>query len=118
VRHELFAPTNGLSNIVDNELEWNSSLWVKSLAKLDSGCFLQPERRAGNPKDGRENQDAPSDVLRVLREELWYDGQILVWGAFQGGRFPPGRVDLYGCSIVRSCLLQPPCPLFPMKPIP
>jgi len=28
---------DGLSNMADNELEWNSSLWVKSLAKPDFG---------------------------------------------------------------------------------
>jgi len=37
VRHELFAPTNGLSNMPDNELEWISSLWGESLAKTDLG---------------------------------------------------------------------------------
>jgi formylglycine-generating enzyme required for sulfatase activity len=37
VRHELFAPTNSLSNMADNVLEWTSSLWGKSLAKPDFG---------------------------------------------------------------------------------
>jgi hypothetical protein len=37
VRHELLAPTSGWSKMADNELEWISSLWGKSLAKPDFG---------------------------------------------------------------------------------
>ena len=48
------TPDYGVSDVAGNVLEWTSSLWGKSLAKPDFGYPF-------NPKDGRENQDVPSE---------------------------------------------------------
>ena len=50
----------GCADMAGNVWEWTRSLWGKGWGKPEFGYPY-------NPKDGREDLDAPQDVLRVLR---------------------------------------------------
>jgi iron(II)-dependent oxidoreductase len=54
------ASPYGLLDVAGNVWEWTSSLWGKDVSKPEFGYRY-------DPKDGRENPNAPDTVLRILR---------------------------------------------------
>jgi formylglycine-generating enzyme required for sulfatase activity len=91
------TPDHGVMDMAGNVLEWTCSLWGRNMAEPSFGYPY-------NPKDGRENQDAPSDVFRVLRGGTWYDCDTLVRCAVRGGYFSLRWLDLYGFRVAMSSL--------------
>ena len=60
----------GCADIAGNVWEWTRSLWGKEFVKPDYGY---PYRAV----DGRENEDAPEDVPRVMRGGSWLNNRRL-----------------------------------------
>ncbi len=59
----------GASDMAGNVWEWTSSLWGKDYSKPEFGYPY-------DPRDGRENPNAPDTVLRTLRGgSFWLDAQ-------------------------------------------
>ena len=73
----------GLLDVAGNVWEWTSSLWGKDVNKPDFGYPY-------DPKDGRENQNAPDTVLRAFRGGSFRDGARSVRCAFRD-RYYPGQ---------------------------
>ena len=103
------TPDTGVLDLAGNVWEWTSSLWGKSVEKPDFGYPY-------NPKDGRENQDAPNEVLRVLRGGAWFTGQKGVRCAYRSGApLATGSAPTVSVSpgvLSRSALFAVLCPLF------
>lgn len=60
------ASPYGVLDVAGNLWEWTRSLWGKGLSEPD---FAYPY----TPSNGREDPNAPVDVLRVLRGGSWHD---------------------------------------------
>ncbi len=91
------TPDYGVLDMAGNVWEWTSSLWGKSVEKSDFGYPY-------DLKDGRENQDAPSDMLRVLRGGSWYNDARRVRCAYRFWTFPGRGVDCIGFRVARGSL--------------
>ena len=73
--------------------EWTSSLWGADYEKPEFGYPYD----AG---DGRENQDAPDTVLRVLRGGSFGNVAQDVRCAFRYGSYPDLRIVGFGFRVV------------------
>ena len=91
------TPGTGVLDLAGNVWEWTRSLWGKSVEKPDFGYPY-------DPKDGREYQDAPNEVLRVVRGGAWFTNQKGVRCAYRHGSLPDRRYDDYGFRVARSSL--------------
>ena len=79
----------GCEEMSGNVWEWTRSLWGKDWEKSD---FRYPYQ----PKDGREQLDAPDDVLRVLRGGAFSHDLRYVRCAFRHWYDPGDGDDLIG----------------------
>ena len=88
------ASPYGSLDMAGNVWEWTSSLWGEDYQKPSFGYPY-------DPKDGRENLDAPNTVLRVLRGGSFYDA-LYVRCAVRGSYSPGLRDDNFGFRVVVS----------------
>jgi formylglycine-generating enzyme required for sulfatase activity/energy-coupling factor transporter ATP-binding protein EcfA2 len=83
----------GAADMAGNVWEWTSSLWGKDWQKPEFGYPY-------DPRDGRENQDAPDSVLRTLRGGSFsFDAQD-VRCAFRDWSSPGSRNVYLGFRVV------------------
>lgn len=85
----------GVEELSGNVWEWTRSLWEKDLGEPDFKYLY-------NSEDGRENLEAPANVLRVLRGGAFYVDQWYVRCAFRGWDFPDVRYRSRGFRVVVS----------------
>ena len=90
----------GAADMAGNVREWTRSLWGKDY-NLE---FRYPYR----PADGRENVDAPTNVVRVLRGGSWVNNADYARCAYRFRNFPGYRNWYYGFRLVAS-------PFFPLN---
>ena len=76
-----------------NVWEWTRSLWGTDTMKPD---FAYPY----DPRDGRENTDAPDETRRVLRGGAFYGDPGLMRVAARDGGYPNARGNVIGCRLV------------------
>ena len=88
----------GSQDMSGNVDEWTRSLWGKGFSEPD---YKYPY----DPTDGRENLEAPGDVLRVVRGGAFSDGQNYVRCAYRYGLIPGYWFNLRGFRVVLSPLL-------------
>jgi formylglycine-generating enzyme required for sulfatase activity len=89
------ASPYGCLDMVGNVWEWTRSLWGKRFNEPD---FTYPYRH----DDGRENQEAGNEVLRVVRGGSFEDGGYMVWCAYRYRRDPSICWDLGGFRVAAS----------------
>jgi len=89
------ASPYGVLDMSGNVWEWTRSLWGKKWEKPD---FKYPY----NPKDGRENLDAPNDIWRVLRGGAFNLNRNRARCASRYGDNPDSRHDGRGFRVVVS----------------
>jgi iron(II)-dependent oxidoreductase len=82
----------GLLDMAGNVWEWTSSLWGRDVNKPEFGYPY-------DPKDGRENQNAPDSVRRVLRGGSFGNGAHFVRCAYRNRYFPYYRFDFIGFRV-------------------
>jgi formylglycine-generating enzyme required for sulfatase activity len=70
----------GCADMSGNVWEWTASLWGKDAAKPTYGYPY-------TPRDGRENQKATDDVLRILRGGSFLSNAAAVRAAVRGGSY-------------------------------
>jgi formylglycine-generating enzyme required for sulfatase activity len=87
------ASPYGLHDMSGNVWEWTRSLWDKGPDKPD---FKYPY----DPVDGRENLEAPDDVLRVIRGGSWDLVRSVARVSGRGRGSPDLRLDLQGFRCV------------------
>jgi formylglycine-generating enzyme required for sulfatase activity len=100
----LFPSGNAVCRAADmagNVWEWTRSLWGKELMSASFGYPYKPD-------DGRENLDAPAEILRVLRGGSWFDPAGSARCAYRGGVSPVFRGSCIGFRVVAS-------PFFPLN---
>ena len=85
----------GCADMAGNVWEWTRSLWGKEWDKPEYGYPY----RAG---DGRENEDAPDDVRRVLRGGSWLNNGFGVRSANRHRYTPDYRLNDIGFRCVSS----------------
>jgi formylglycine-generating enzyme required for sulfatase activity len=85
----------GCADMASNVWEWTRSLWGTDFKKPEFGYPY-------DPGDGRENLEAESGVLRVLRGGAFYNGAGLVCCAYRDMCDPYGRYGDYGFRVVAS----------------
>ncbi|MCG3156075.1 MAG: Hercynine oxygenase [bacterium] len=85
----------GCQEMAGNVWEWTRSLWGKD---WDKPVFKYPY----DPADGRENINAPSDILRVLRGGAFNLNQWCVRCAYRLRIDPDDRDDYIGFRVVVS----------------
>ncbi len=78
-----------------NVWEWTRSLWGKELGKP---AFQYPYKA----DDGRENLNAPGEILRVLRSGSFIGDRGLARCAHRGAGFPDLGVDSVCFRVVVS----------------
>jgi formylglycine-generating enzyme required for sulfatase activity len=92
-----YSPRGGspyrVEDVAGNVWEWTRSLWGKSPYKPD---FKYPYK----PDDGRENQKADHNNLRVLRGGSWRDLKGYACCVSRFGTFPDGSGDNVGFRVV------------------
>ena len=87
------ASPYGCLDMAGNVWEWTRSLWGRNWEKPDFGYPYDAE-------GGRENPQAPDEVLRVLRGGSFGGRQRRLRSAFRHGDNPNGRGKLYGFRVV------------------
>jgi formylglycine-generating enzyme required for sulfatase activity len=85
----------GAGDLSGNVWEWTRSLWGKEWGKPD---FNYPY----DPTDGREDLDAPNDVLRVVRGGAFDDPDGYVRCAFRIRYSPLNWLNFIGFRVVAS----------------
>ncbi len=89
------ASPYGVEEMSGNVWEWTRSLWGKKRGEPD---FRYPY----DPRDGREDLDAPSNIRRVLRGGSFYFDLGFVRCSFRGRPYPDYRNRYYGFRVVVS----------------
>jgi formylglycine-generating enzyme required for sulfatase activity len=87
------ASPYGCLDMVGNVWEWTRSLWGSDMDRLE---FKYPY----DPKDGREDLEAPYNVLRVLRGGAFWSYRWYVRCAFHNGPHPDLRHRSVGFRVV------------------
>ena len=85
----------GCADMVGNVLEWTRSLWGKDWSEPK---FKYPYRF----DDGREDEEAGSDIRRVLRGGSFYGDDSNTRCAFRYGFNPPSNYPNYGFRVAVS----------------
>jgi len=83
----------GLLDMAGNVWEWTSSLWGTDASKPEFGYPY-------DPRDGRENPNAPHSVRRVVRGGSFGDDARSVRCAYRCGNPPLSRIDYVGFRVV------------------
>ena len=83
----------GALDMAGNVGEWTRSLWGADPQKLDFGYPYDPD-------DGRENEDAPNDVRRVVRGGSWGSSIHLVRCVYRRRANPNFRRDIGGFRVI------------------
>ena len=81
------------SDMAGNVWEWTSSLWGKDYSKPEFGYPY-------DPRDGRENQNAPDTVLRTFRGSWYGNGRGACAAPAVSGSIPDNRDDNNGFRVV------------------
>jgi formylglycine-generating enzyme required for sulfatase activity len=90
------ASPYGIVDMSGNVAEWTRSLWGPDFAEP---AFAYPYRQ----NDGRENQEAPDRIFRVLRGGAFRDGHESVRCAYRDRDYPSYRHGDGFRLVVRPC---------------
>ena len=97
------AGAYGCLDMAGNVWEWTTSLWGEDLTKRS---FKYPY----DPTDGREDLEAGTDVLRVVRGGSWFTGWDFARCAVRYGDFPNDRYFNPGFRVVVAPISPPSAP--------
>jgi formylglycine-generating enzyme required for sulfatase activity len=85
----------GCADMAGNVWEWTSSLWGKERGKPDYGYPYDPD-------DGREDESASADVLRVVRGGSFIDGAAILRCSIRNGGYPDDGTYDAGFRVVAA----------------
>ena len=87
------ATPEGVDDLCGNVMEWTRSLWGTELNRPELTYPYVAD-------DGREDEEAPAECLRVLRGGSWGGTGIYARAAYRYRSFPTGRFTNYGFRLV------------------